>query len=194
MASKYKEFFEASRKHRSAELDRPEPERFRDNYVLPGELRRKEEVAREFKDYIEHKEESGDRGYIHPPFEASKVPSPYHGFNKPTKKKGRRTDYSRLKKGLKKKADEFLLFDTYATDELEDLWRGRQEIPDQTNPTERAEEKVYTRKTGKTKVMEKVRRTNGLHRTLSTIMDEDRSGENQKKMNVPGLFQNKTKH
>ncbi|EXJ22906.1 hypothetical protein ADIAL_1757 [Alkalibacterium sp. AK22] len=194
MSSKYREFFEASRKHQSADLDRSQPERFKDNYVLPGELKRKEEVAREFRDYIEHREETGERGYIHPPFEASKVPSPYHGFNKPKKKKVKKTDYSKLKKDLRKNADEFLLFDVCVTEDLEAAWLEREgNLIQSSSPSKHEEQSKKTRKT-KAKVLEKVRRTNGLHRTLSTIMDDDRSGENQKKMNVPGLFENKAKH
>lgn len=194
MASKYTDFFDSSRSSKSNsedkfETSKKESTRFDDRYSLPEDIKRKEDIKKEFKDYLTRKEESFDRGYIAPPFEVSKVPSPYYGFKKPKKKKKRVYNYRELKTSLAKKKSDFIILEDFSTPELEAEW-GRQgnTIEDKPLVTEKDKSSAES---SKRPVRVKAGRSHGLHRTLESIMDEEQSGNNNSKRNVPGYFNNK---
>lgn len=184
MSSKYREFFESSKKNRPESKSDEQSLSFKDTYTLPGEVKRKEEIKKEFKEYLEHPQESFNRTYIDPPFEVSKVPSPVYGYNKPPKKtKKPTTDYSILKQEMQKKTEEFLILEEYATEPLKEKWgwtsepEATSELPDQM--------KIQK---AKSTVREKTKKTYGLNRTLASIMDDDRNDNINRRSEVPGLF------
>lgn len=194
MASKYTDFFDSSRStkpKREGKLETPkfESPKFEDRYALPEDIKRKEEIKKEFKDYLTHKEEGFDRGYVAPPFEVSKVPSPYYGFNKPKPKKKRLHDYGKLKNKMTKKASDYIILESFSTPELESAWNHQSEKG--KSLTEPAEEKQVSSQSFERPRREKAVRTHGLHRTLESIMNEEQSGNNNSKRNVPGYFNNK---
>lgn len=185
MSSKYKEFFESSKKHRPAIEEKGESLSFNDSYPLPKDLKRKEDIKKEFKEYLNHKDEEFTRSYIKPPFEVSKVPSPVYGFKKRSKIKAQSVDYDQLKEKMRKETHEFLIFDEFVTSGLEDKWE------DEYILGETVDRKTQVKiKQAKTKVHENNKKTNGLHRTLASIMEDERSGSNDKRIEVPGFFNN----
>lgn len=186
MSSKYKEFFESSKKHRPVLEEKGEPLSFKDSYPLPKELKRKEDIKKEFKDYLTHKDEDFTRSYIKPPFEVSKVPSPVYGFKKkPVKSKANPVDYDKMKNELKKAPHDFLIIDQYVTPELEEKWNGQDALDESVD----SQARVKIRQ-AKTNVRESNKKTNGLHRSLASIMEDERSGSNNKRLDVPGFFNN----
>ncbi|MCC5889042.1 MAG: hypothetical protein JJU01_00645 [Alkalibacterium sp.] len=192
MASKYTDFFDSSRStkpKREGKLETPEFEspKFEDRYALPEDIKRKEDIKKEFKNYLTHKEESFNRGYVAPPFEASKVPSPYHGFKKPKARGKKVIDYSKLKNDMAKQPSDFIILETFSTPELETIWTHQSEsCKPQPDKKLKSSSKSFKRPT-----REKASRSHGLHRTLESIMDEEQSGNNNSKRNVPGYFNNK---
>ncbi|MCC5895153.1 MAG: hypothetical protein JJU16_06780 [Alkalibacterium sp.] len=185
MSSKYKEFFESSKKHRPAVEEKGESLSFKDSYPLPKDLKRKEDIKQEFKEYLTHKDEEFTRSYIKPPFEVSKVPSPVYGFKKRTKTIEHPVDYLDLKNKMRKETHEFLTFEPFVTPELEDKWNVASILDDKVDRSTRV--KITKAKTG---VRENNKKTNGLHRTLASIMEDERSGSHSERIEVPGFFNN----
>lgn len=194
MASKYTDFFDSSRTSRpkyEGKLETPKFDRpkFENRYSLPEDIKRKEEIKKEFKDYLTHKEEGFDRGYVPPPFEASKVPSPYYGFKKPKTQEKKVVDYTRLKNNMTKKSTEFIILETFSTPQLEAAWKSHIENNDPKR-SHSVNSHKHTEALNKTR-KQKVIRSHGLHRTLESIMNEEQSGNNNSKRNVPGYFNDK---
>ncbi|GEN51367.1 hypothetical protein [Alkalibacterium pelagium] len=184
MSSKYREFFESSKKNRPESKSDEQSLSFKDTYTLPGEVKRKEEIKREFKEYLEHPQESYNRTYIDPPFEASKVPSPVYGYNKPPRQRKKPTiDYGVLKQEMQKKPEEFLVLEEHATQSLKEKWGWTSE----SEPFSDLPDQMKIQK-AKSVVREKTKKTYGLHRTLASIMDDDRNDSINRRSEVPGLF------
>lgn len=170
-----------------------EDNRFEQKHVreLPEQVTHRQEVEKEFRQYLKEKkkmkhvyEAKRSKNYIDPPFEASKVPSPIYGFNPPPQRKRETWDYENLKDELKKENYEFLLFEEYETKELADLWDIVLEDEAPLDITDKQTAlKIQAPKAAKRKPR--------LYRSLSGIIQEDQSGKNFNKHNVPGLFSNK---
>lgn len=166
-----------------------EANRFENKHAqqLPDQMMHRQEIEKEFRNYLKEKkqfhkvyEEKRSKHYIEPPFEASKVPSPIYGFKKPPEKREKVWDYGELKKDMKKEAHEFLLLEEFETPELVELWTGSNEPENKVE-----EQKPHTLHI---KAPKKNKRKPRLHRSLSGIIEEDQSGANINKRNVPGLF------
>ncbi|SFB83660.1 hypothetical protein SAMN04488102_10146 [Alkalibacterium subtropicum] len=186
MSSKYTDFFETGRKEEKNQNSKKTKQvSFDDSYSLPKHVKSRESVEKGFKEYLSHKEEDRRRGYISPPFEASKVPSPIYGYHKPKKEKKPFVDYYRLKEEMKKETRDLILYEEFLTEELENEWQ-KETAKDETPP-----KKAPNRKQGQTKIKKLTRKAYGLNRTLESIMEEEKSGNNRNRRNVPGLFENK---
>lgn len=184
MSSKYREFFESSKKNRPESKSDEQSLSFKDTYTLPGEVKRKEEIKKEFKEYLEHPQESFNRTYIDPPFEVSKVPSPVYGYNKrPGKIKKPTIDYGVLKQEMQKKPEEFLILEEYATQSMKEKWG----LTSESDPSPELPARMKIQK-AKSTVREKTKKTYGLNRTLASIMDDDRNDNINRRSEVPGLF------
>lgn len=184
MVSKYTDFFDSSsnskeNKHGGNGPSKKGISKFENRYALPDDIKRKEDIKKEFKEYLTRKDEGFNRGYVSPPFEASKVPSPYHGFNKPKLTKKNTYNYKQLKQRLTKAANDFIILESFSTLELEEAWEEKAQI-DQVN-----------HRSIKKTTRENTIRSHGLHRTLESIMNEEQSGNNNSKRNIPGYFTKK---
>lgn len=178
MSSKYKGFFESSLKKESQSKERSLS--FNETHRLPKDLKSRESIEREFKDYLSTKqaydEKNFERRYISPPFEVSRVPSPVFGYNERPKDNRRKTNYTKLKRDMLKRPNDYLLFETESAPESSIKPRPSTEaIPDKN---------VQARE--KTKPV--IKKSYGLHRTLESIIEEEKSGNNGDKSEVPGLF------
>lgn len=182
MSSKYKEFFESSKKHRPAIEEKSEQLSFKESYPLPKELKRKEDIKTEFRNYLNHADEDFTRSYIKPPFEVSKVPSPVYGYKKRTKPEVKSFDYSVLKEKMRKESSDFIILDEFVTPEMEAKWQGSDSLNEETDSQTR--DKI---RQAKNKVRENNKKVNGLNRTLVSIMEDERSGSHNR-IEVPGFF------
>ena len=178
MSSKYKGFFESSLKKESQSKERSFS--FDETHRLPKDLKSRESIERGFKDYLSnkqsHDENNFERRYISPPFEVSRVPSPVFGYNERPKENRRLINYTKLKRDMLKRPDDYLLFETENATEPEiKSCASTEEIP---NKIIRAKEKTKPA----------IKKSYGLHRTLESIIEEEKSGNNGDKSEVPGLF------
>lgn len=154
--------------------------------TLPEQVKRREDIEKGFREYLREKkiydQKTRSDHFIAPPFEASRVPSPIFGYKKPSlQQKKEEWDYEALKDELKKENYEFMLFEEYETPELTDLWDMLlQDEPPLDITEEQTSLFLKTPKQSKRKVR--------LYRSLSGIIEEDQSGANLYKRNVPGLF------
>lgn len=157
MSSKYKGFFESSLKKESQSKEREFS--FDEKHRLPKDLKSRDSIEKGFRDYLnnkqDHEEETFERRSISPPFEVSRVPSPFYGYKERPKGIKQTINYHKLKKDMYKKSDDFILFESEFTKE-------------QVKPT--------------------IKKGYGLHRTLASIIEEEKSGNNVDKSEVPGLF------
>ncbi|WP_368644998.1 hypothetical protein AB4027_08380 [Alkalibacterium putridalgicola] len=186
MSSKYTDFFETSSKAEKNQKNKKTKQvSFDDAYSLPKHVKSRETVEKGFKEYLSHKEEDRRRGYITPPFEVSKVPSPIYGYHKPKKETKPAVDYERLKEEMKKEARDLIVYEEYLTEELENEWRTEKA------KVEQPPEQYRTSKPGLNKKKKMTRKAYGLNRTLEAIMEEEKGGNNRNRRNVPGLFENK---
>lgn len=154
--------------------------------TLPNQVKRREEIEKGFREYLREKKTFNQKNrsnyYVSPPFEASKVPSPIFGYKEPpVKKKLEEWDYGVLKEELQKENYEFMLFEEYETPELKDLWEMLLEDEPPLDITE--EQTSLFLKTPK-----EPKKNVRLYRSLSGIIEEDKSGANYYKRNVPGFF------
>lgn len=186
MSSKYTDFFETSSKNEKEQKSKKTKQvSFDDSYTLPKHVKSRESVEKGFKEYLSHKEEDRRRGYISPPFEVSKVPSPIYGFHKRKQETKASVDYDRLKEEMKKETRDLIVYEECLTEELEREWR-----------TEKIKEEKLLQeqsKNNKSRMKPKklTKKTYGLNRTLEAIMEEEKGGNNEKRRDVPGLFENK---
>jgi len=182
MSSKYTDFFENNEKDAKIQENNAKNHvSFDDPYSLPKHVKSREKVEKGFKEYLTHKEEVRSRGYVHPPFEVSRVPSPIHGYHTPENRPKPYIDYDRLKEEMKKPDTDLILFEKFVTEELEERWRSKAQ---QSNRKDR-ENKKHTQKNRPKKISG---RAYGLNRTLESIMEEEKGGNNSERRNVPGLF------
>lgn len=186
MSSKYKDFFEST--HKEAK-DQPPKKRkhvsFDDSYSLPKYVKSRDDVEKGFKEYLYHKEEDRRRGYISPPFEASKVPSPIYGYHRPKTETARKVDYEELKQSMKKESKDLILYEGYVTEEMEKSWQ------DEASTRMVVTSKHKSKQVSQYKTKKLTKKTYGLNRTLASIMEEEKGGRNRERRNVPGLFDNK---
>lgn len=175
MTSKYNPFFESSRKKALDEKrNKKRSLSFDEKHTLPKELKSRDTIEKGFKEYLSNKktdEEDFERKYISPPFEVSRVPSPVYGYNRPAKRETVPTDYAQLKKDMIKEACTFILFEEYAPLDKPELTKDEKKIA-----------------AIKEKTKQPIRRGYGLHRSLASIIEEEKSGNNSNKSEVPGLF------
>lgn len=178
MSSKYKGFFESSLKKESQSKGRSLS--FDETHRLPKDLQSRESIERGFKDYLStkqsHDENKFERRYISPPFEVSRVPSPVFGYHERPKENRRQINYTKLKRQMLKSPNDYLLFETENATETD--FKPYSSIEATSNKM------VQTR--GKIKPANK--KSYGLHRTLESIIEEEKSGNNGDKSEVPGLF------
>lgn len=188
MSSKRNHFFESSLKRQNEESDRANTLSFNESHDLPKHLKSRDELEKEFKDYLSTKEESFERKTIAPPFEVSKVPSPVYGYKRPKAKK-QEPNYGQLKQDMEKKPADFIFYEETLPTEVALAWeyedRSKKPVESKEN-TPNVHEDV-----AQVKVKPQLRRGYGLHRTLATIIEEEKSGNNSGKSEVPGLFRPK---
>ncbi|GEK91443.1 hypothetical protein [Alkalibacterium kapii] len=180
MSSKYTDFFEMKKSsERNQKNKKKKQVSFDSSYSLPENIKSREIVEKGFKDYLSNQDNKRSKGYISPPFEASKVPSPIYGYHKPKKDTRPIVDYKQLKDEMKKDRRDLILFEAFITEELKSDWLGKIK-----NQEDFAEKKQNSRKQLKAK------RIHGLNRTLEDIIEEEKGGKNQKRNHVPGFFNN----
>ncbi|MFO8069042.1 MAG: hypothetical protein R6U02_03515 [Alkalibacterium sp.] len=183
MTSKYTDFFETTRKNEESHKNKKQKQvSFDDSYSLPKHVKSREDVEKGFKSYLNHKEEDRRRGYISPPFEVSKVPSPIYGYHKPKKETKSTFNYEQLKADMRKEKKDFILYEQYVTKELEILWQESTSLS--IEEVGGSKKKVLPQ----IKSMKLTKKSFGLNRTLAAIMEEEKSGKNSERRNVPGLF------
>lgn len=186
MSSKYKDFFETARKEEKNQKNKkPKHVSFDDSYSLPKHVKSRDDVEKGFKEYLYHKEEDRRRGYISPPFEVSKVPSPIYGYHRPKKEEVKIVNYDKLRQDMKKEAKDYILYEDFVTEELNDLWRIEAE-----NEMKESED-VKNRQVSQYNAKKLTKKSFGLNRTLASIMEEEKGGHNSERRNVPGLFDSK---
>ena len=186
MSSKYTDFFETnSNNEKNLRRKSTQQVSFDDSYTLPKHVKSRESVEKGFKDYLSNREEDRRRGYISPPFEVSKVPSPIFGYHKPKKDTKALVDYDKLKKEMAKETRDLIVYEEFLTEELENQWRTE----------ESNDEKVFHDPKKKaafdTKSKKLTKKMYGLNRTLESIMEEEKGGNNRNRRDVPGLFEYK---
>lgn len=182
MSSKYTDFFDSPHKEgKNQDSKKTKQVSFDDSYTLPKQVKSRDDVEKGFKDYLNHKEEDRRRGYISPPFEVSKVPSPFHGYHKP-KKAHKPIDYIKLKEEMKKEKHDFLIYENYVTKDLEKLWN--MSVSNRTGNSKGYKNEQRAQINAK----KLTKKSFGLNRTLESIMEEEKSGNNNEKRNVPGFF------
>ncbi|WP_423189717.1 hypothetical protein ACO1PF_02065 [Alkalibacterium sp. f15] len=188
MTSKYTDFFETTHKNEESHKSKKKKQvSFDDSYSLPKYVKSREDVEKGFKEYLTDKEEDRRRGYISPPFEVSRVPSPIYGYHKPKKEIKNKLNYDKLKADMKKEKKDFIVYEKHVTEELEILWR--ESTSQRTEEVRKSRKKVVPQ----IKSMKLTKKSFGLNRTLAAIMEEEKSGNNNEKRNVPGLFNYKDK-
>lgn len=178
MSSKYKGFFESSLKKETQSKERRLT--FDEKHRLPKDIKSRETIEKGFKDYLSDKqkrdEENFERRYISPPFEVSRVPSPVYGYNKRPKETKQDIDYEKLKSDMLKKENEFILFESQDYHDDQTIKKPiEKEIPEEIAQAEK-------------KAKPTLKKSYGLHRTLESIIEEEKSGNNGDKSEVPGLF------
>jgi len=184
MSSKYRDFFETSSRKQTDQRSRNRKQvSFDDSYLLPKHVKSRESVEKGFREYLSHKEEARRRGYISPPFEASKVPSPIYGYHKPKKEKKAAVDYDSLKQEMKKETRDLILYEEFVTEELEKEWRKEKPKAALGEQEKNKDRRGHSKKIAK--------KTFGLNRTLEAIMEEEKGGNNRLRRNVPGLFEDR---
>lgn len=125
MTSKYRDFFETPRtEEKKQKNNKMKHVSFDDSYILPKHVKSRDDVEKGFKDYLYHKEEDRRRGYISPPFEVTRVASPIHGYHRPKNEEIKTVDYEKLRQDMKKQPKDWLLYETYVTKEIEDVWEN----------------------------------------------------------------------
>lgn len=168
-------------------IEEPNPFKNEHAKTLPDEVTRREDVEKGFREYLKEKRKAlhNDQNkrtehYIAPPFEASKVPSPIYGFKKPPLKKKDEWDYKNFREELQKEEYDFLLFEENETPELSKIWNNM--LQDKQEKIKKEAEELPSAS------VKNMKRKTRLYRSLSGIIEEDQSGENYRKRNVPGFF------
>lgn len=178
MSSKYKGFFESSLKKESQSKERRLT--FNEKHSLPKDLQSRDSIEKGFKDYLStkqsHDEKNFERRYISPPFEVSRVPSPVYGYNERPKNNKQIINYAKLKRDMIKQSSDYLLFEMDTIREAQP--KQQQTNTDMPKKIARAKEKAKPA----------IKKGYGLHRTLESIIEEEKSGNNGDKSEVPGLF------
>ncbi|WP_161877810.1 hypothetical protein [Alkalibacterium sp. MB6] len=190
MSNNKNDFFESSLKRRNEESDRAKALSFNESHDLPKHLKSRDELEKEFKDYLSTKEDSFERKTISPPFEVSKVPSPVYGYKRPKAKK-QEPKYSQLKDDMVKKPAEFIFYEDHVPPEVSAQWgfeenRQMDVNKDKVQPAKELSKANDNR--AKVALKPQIKRGYGLHRTLAAIIEEEKSGNNSGKSEVPGLF------
>ncbi|OJF95756.1 hypothetical protein [Alkalibacterium sp. 20] len=188
MTSKYTDFFETTNKNEESHKSKKKKQvSFDDSYSLPKHVKSRENVEKGFKEYLTHKEEDRRRVYISPPFEVSRVPSPIYGYHKPKEQMKNTLNYDKLKADMQKEKKDFIVYEKHVTEELEILWREStsQSIEEVGDSKKKVLPQIQS--------MKLTKKSFGLNRTLAAIMEEEISGNNSEKRNVPGLFNYKDK-
>ncbi|MGO1475790.1 MAG: hypothetical protein ACTH1V_01925 [Alkalibacterium gilvum] len=184
MSSKYIDFFETRRNsEKTRSIKKKEHVSFDNTYSLPKDIKRRESVEKGFKEYLSDKDKNRSKGYISPPFEVSKVPSPIYGYHKPNKFKNPDVDYTQLKEEMKKDSDNLILFKECLTEEKSSV---------RINKTKKQDKAVNEEGTP-IKKNKKAKKVYGLNRSLADIIEEEKSGNNKERRGVPGLFENNKK-
>ena len=172
-------------------------------HTLPSQIKKRNDIEKGFQEYLNERKSNPastrSEHYIEPPFEASKVPSPIFGYKQPALKQEEKWSYEQLKQELEKPAEDFILFEEFATPELRHQWNIEEQPDSEKHQSlDNTEKSQYSQQPKTLKEQFSLKDTKSsenstnkrmrLKRSLMHIIQEEQLGNNEKKRNIPGFF------